>query len=96
MAAKIQAVDKSTVARICSGQVVVELATAVKELVENSIDAGATTVKVQLRDHGTTCIEVSDNGSGISPENYAGLTAKYHTSKLSSFDDLQVLISPSD
>jgi hypothetical protein len=87
---RIQAVDRRTVSKICSGQVVVELSVAVKELIENAIDAGATTVDVKLREHGTTAIEVSDNGSGISPDNYVGLTAKYHTSKLSSFDDLEV------
>ncbi len=59
-----------------------------QELVENSLDAGATQIEVNLREYGVSSIEVTDNGSGIAPENYAGLTAKYHTSKLSSFEDL--------
>ena len=89
----IKAVDRRTVARICSGQVVVELAVAVKELVENSIDAGATSVEVRLRDHGTASIEVTDNGSGVSPENFEALVAKYHTSKLASFEALASVAS---
>ena len=60
---------------------------------ENSIDAGATHVDVKLREYGATSIEVTDNGSGINEENYIGLTAKYHTSKLSTFEDLRSVTS---
>lgn len=90
MSASIVAVDKGTVAKICSGQVIVELAVAIKELVENGIDAGATKVDVKINDYGVTSFEVTDNGSGIVPENYEGLTAKYHTSKITNFQDLAV------
>ncbi|XP_055629614.1 mismatch repair endonuclease PMS2 [Toxorhynchites rutilus septentrionalis] len=85
---KINAIDKDTVHRICSGQVVLNLATAVKELVENSIDAGATSVEIRLKDYGADLVEVSDNGSGVEESNFEGLTAKYHTSKLKDFSDL--------
>ncbi|XP_064105933.1 mismatch repair endonuclease PMS2-like [Macrobrachium nipponense] len=84
----IKAIDKTTVHRICSGQVVLTLATAVKELVENSIDAGATSVEVRLRDHGISLVEVSDNGRGVEEENFEGLTLKHHTSKIRDFGDL--------
>ncbi|MPC07963.1 Mismatch repair endonuclease PMS2 [Portunus trituberculatus] len=53
----IKAIDKTTVHRICSGQVVLTLAIGVKELVENSLDAGATSVEVRLKDHGATLLE---------------------------------------
>ena len=46
---------------------------AVKELVENSIDSGATCVEVKLTDFGQTCITVSDNGSGVQEEDFEGL-----------------------
>jgi len=84
----ISAIDKTTVHQICSGQVVLNLATAIKELVENSLDAGATQIEVKLKDHGATLIEVTDNGSGVEEENFQGLTLKHHTSKLTQFQDL--------
>lgn len=50
------------------------LATAVKELVENSIDAGATLVEVKLREQGLDMFEVSDNGDGVDEMNFEGLS----------------------
>ncbi|XP_029953214.1 mismatch repair endonuclease PMS2 [Salarias fasciatus] len=87
-AGAIKAIDKHSVHQICSGQVVLTLATAVKELVENSIDAGATSVDVRLKDSGTELVEVSDNGRGVEEANFEGLTLKHHTSKLRDFSDL--------
>ncbi|XP_062820498.1 mismatch repair endonuclease PMS2 isoform X1 [Anolis carolinensis] len=84
----IKPIDRRSVHQICSGQVVLNLCTAVKELVENSIDAGATTVEVKLKDYGADLIEVSDNGCGVEEENFAGLTLKHHTSKIQDFSDL--------
>ncbi|XP_043503098.1 mismatch repair endonuclease PMS2-like [Polistes fuscatus] len=85
---KIGAINKETIHRICSGQVVIDLSIAVKELVENSLDSGATIVDVKLTDHGTTCITVSDNGSGVEEQDFEGLGLKHHTSKLCEFSDL--------
>jgi DNA mismatch repair protein PMS2 len=62
----IQAIDKASVAKICSGQVILDLATAVKELVENALDAGATSVEVRLKEHGLQLIEVSSSSSSSS------------------------------
>ncbi|KZT05115.1 DNA mismatch repair protein MutL [Laetiporus sulphureus 93-53] len=87
----IKALDASSVHRISSGQVVIDLQTAVKELVENGLDAGATSIEVRFKDHGLDFIEVTDNGSGIAPQDYDAIALKHHTSKLSSFDDLTVL-----
>uniref|UniRef100_A0A674MLE9 Mismatch repair endonuclease PMS2 n=1 Tax=Takifugu rubripes TaxID=31033 RepID=A0A674MLE9_TAKRU len=87
-AGTIKAIDKHSVHQICSGQVVLTLATAVKELVENSIDAGATNIDVRLKDCGADLVEVSDNGKGVEEANFEGLTLKHHTSKLREFTDL--------
>ena len=88
VAPHIKGIDKSSVHNICSGQVIVTLATAVKELVENSIDAGAKAVHVTFRDHGSKAIEVSDDGKGISEGDFSGLTLKHHTSKINKFEDI--------
>ncbi|KAM8888716.1 mismatch repair endonuclease PMS2 isoform 1-T1 [Synchiropus picturatus] len=87
-AGAIKAIDKHSVHQICSGQVVLTLATAVKELVENSVDAGATNIDVKLKEHGAELVEVSDNGKGVAEANFEGLTLKHHTSKLRDFSDL--------
>ncbi|NXH21034.1 PMS2 endonuclease, partial [Bucco capensis] len=84
----IKPIDRKSVHRICSGQVVQNLSTAVKELVENSLDAGATNIDIKLKDYGAELIEVSDNGSGVEEENFEGLTLKHYTSKLQDFSDL--------
>lgn len=59
---------------MCVHQVVLSLAVAVKELVENSIDAGATLVEVKLRDQGLESVEVSDNGCGVEEKNLEGMS----------------------
>ncbi|KAI8978896.1 hypothetical protein BDB01DRAFT_852128 [Pilobolus umbonatus] len=89
MATPITAIDKESVHRICSGQVVLDLCAAVKELVENSIDAGATSIEIKFKEKGINGLEVIDNGSGIDPENYGTLALKHYTSKLVSFSDLE-------
>lgn len=55
-------------------QVVLSLAVAVKELVENSLDAGATNIEIRLKNYGTELIEVVDNGSGVTEDNFAALS----------------------
>ncbi|XP_026898046.2 mismatch repair endonuclease PMS2 isoform X3 [Acinonyx jubatus] len=88
LAKAIKPIDRRSVHQICSGQVVLSLSTAVKELVENSVDAGATNIDLRLKDYGVDLIEVSDNGCGVEEENFEGLTLKHHTSKIQDFGDL--------
>jgi len=52
---------------------VLDLAIAIKELVENSLDSGATVIDVKLTDYGKTCISVNDNGSGVLEQDFEGL-----------------------
>lgn len=70
----IQSISRDTVHKICSGQVVFNLAVAVKELIENSIDAGATIIELKLKDRGLNQFEVIDNGSGVEKINFYGLS----------------------
>ncbi|WRT64199.1 uncharacterized protein IL334_001128 [Kwoniella shivajii] len=88
MSGSIKAIDTDSVHRIHSGQVVLDLQGAIKELVENSLDAGATVIDVRIKDNGLDSIEVSDNGSGISESDWESIGLKHHTSKLPSLTDL--------
>ncbi|PWY98544.1 DNA mismatch repair protein MutL [Testicularia cyperi] len=87
----IRPIASADVHRITSGQVVLDLQTAVKELVENALDAGATNIAIHFRDYGADSFEVVDNGSGIDPSNYQTVALKHYTSKLSSFSDLAMV-----
>ncbi|KAI0206203.1 hypothetical protein F4808DRAFT_406420 [Astrocystis sublimbata] len=89
--ATIKPIEAKTIHQIQSGQVIVDLCSVVKELVENSLDAGASNIEVRFKNQGLDAIEVQDNGSGISRENYATLALKHYTSKLSSYSDLESL-----
>jgi len=89
----IEALDKESIHRICSGQAIVDLATAVKELVENALDAKATKIDIKLKQYGLKEIDVRDNGNGISKENHASICLKHHTSKIHDFADLAALQS---
>ncbi|KAI8273913.1 hypothetical protein K4K60_010239 [Colletotrichum sp. SAR11_57] len=89
--AAIKAIDGRTVHQIQSGQVIVDLCSVVKELVENSIDAGASSVDVRFKNQGLDSIEVQDNGSGISHDDYDTIALKHYTSKLSTYADLATL-----
>ncbi|RMZ85242.1 hypothetical protein DV738_g338, partial [Chaetothyriales sp. CBS 135597] len=84
-------IEAKSVHQIQSGQVIVDLCSVVKELVENSLDAGATSIEVRFKNNGLDAIEVQDNGSGISPSNYANVALKHYTSKLANYDDLSTL-----
>lgn len=89
--ATIKAIESRSVHQIQSGQVIVDLSSVVKELVENSLDAGATSIEIRFKNHGADSIEVQDNGNGIAPEDFETVALKHYTSKLSSYDDLDSL-----
>lgn len=89
--ATIKPTEGSSVHQIQSGQVIVDLNSVVKELVENGLDAGATSIEVRFKNNGLDSIEVQDNGNGISPDDFETLALKHYTSKLSSYEDLTSL-----
>lgn len=89
--ATIVRLPESTYKRIAAGEVIVNPAAAVKELVENALDAGASAITVETVEGGRDLIRVTDNGSGMSPEDLALATEKHATSKIASFDEVYAL-----
>jgi DNA mismatch repair protein MutL len=93
MASQIRPISNAVVHRMCSDQVIIDLPSALKELLENALDAGANRIDVRLKEHGVELLEVSDNGKGIPSCDLDGIALRHHTSKLREFDDLQRLSS---
>lgn len=86
--AKIKIMDELLANKIAAGEVVERCASVVKELVENSIDAGSSEIKIELKDAGTTEIKVIDNGIGMDREDAINCFNRHATSKLIDEDDL--------
>lgn len=84
----IRALDPLVIGKIAAGEVVERPAFAIKELIENSIDAGATAITVEIRDGGLSYFRVTDNGCGIAPEDIRMAFARHATSKLRTAEEL--------
>lgn len=86
--AKIQILDSETIDKIAAGEVVERPSSVVKELVENAMDAGSTSVTVEIKDGGISFIRVTDNGSGIEASQIRNAFLRHATSKISSAEEL--------
>lgn len=87
----IKSLPESVYTRIAAGEVIVNPAAAVKELIENGIDAGATGITVEIADGGRALIRVTDNGYGMAEEDLPLAVERHATSKIQAFDDLYTL-----
>lgn len=88
---KINVLDKHVAELIAAGEVVERPSSVIKELVENSIDAGATAITVEIKNGGVTFMRVSDNGSGILKEDIRPAFIRHATSKVKEEDDLDAI-----
>ncbi len=89
----IKLLDNILINKIAAGEVVERPLSVVKELVENSIDAGSGEITVEVRDGGTTFIRITDNGRGIPREQVKTAFLRHATSKISNIDDLENVLS---
>lgn len=90
---KIHVLEKQVAELIAAGEVVERPSSVIKELVENSIDSGASIVTVEIRRGGVTYIRVTDNGCGIAREDVATAFLRHATSKVREKDDLDAILT---
>jgi DNA mismatch repair protein MutL len=88
---KIRILDEATINKIAAGEVIERPSSVVKELIENSIDAGANDIRIEVAKSGKNSIRVTDNGCGMSKEDAALSFVKHATSKISTIEDIETV-----
>lgn len=93
MLGRVELLDAHTINQIAAGEVVERPSSAVKELIENALDAGASQIEIEIGDSGKSLIRVSDNGSGMTREDAELSLLRHATSKIRGFEDLRQTVS---